>query len=224
MTHKPIILEWDGIIGAGKTFCVNAAKQLIEERTNMKVVIIEEPVSDWVNSGNLSRYYDDQNRWAYEFQTVAFVGRIRKCIEAYRKYGDNVDIYIMERSCISDRLFMSMLFENGTIDSLTMNNYEEWYALWTKLMPFRPNAILYVRTPISICMKRIEERGRESEKNITVEYQTSLQDKHDEVFMKGLEIDGEVIATHIVDISEKVSPELLDRLYNQLMSIISLHK
>ena len=45
---------------------------------------------------------------------------------------------------------------------------------------------IWLNTPLNVCMARINSRGRESESNITREYQESLWVKHNEWF-RGLE-------------------------------------
>lgn len=184
---KPLIVVVDGIIGAGKTSYLEVLEKDLAE-IGLKVVIVKEPVEKWETCGILQRFYDDPKRWAYHFQCKAFHDRVLENIQAYEQNGNTPDLYILERSCFTDNLFMEMLHESHTIDDLELQHYREWWKLWARIMPYLPDIFVYLKPDINTCMLRLYIRNRTEESNIPREYQIALEKKHDE-FFKGDFID-----------------------------------
>lgn len=181
----PKVIIVDGIISAGKSVYVN---MLYDELTKLgkKVAIVKEPVDKWKDCGILKRFYADPKRYGYHFQTKAFVDRITENIEMYEKYGQNIDIFICERSQFTDNIFMEMLHESGMVDDLEFQHYKEWWNLWTRIMPYQPNFFIYLTSSVDTAMDRYRRRNREGE-TLSEEYQMALKAKHDE-FFKGSHI------------------------------------
>jgi len=147
-----------------------------------KVTIVDEPVSKWESDKLLKKFYDDPDRYAYHFQTKAFLDRVRECQSQYRKHKDNTDVFILERSIFSDTIFMNTLYEMGMVDDMEMEHYKEWWDLWEEIMPFQPNMFIYLKPDLDVCMKRVIERSRNGEEGIKKEYQELLEKKHDKFF------------------------------------------
>jgi deoxyadenosine/deoxycytidine kinase len=184
----------DGIIAAGKSVFVEMLKENLVSPDRMTgtsypdydVIVVKEPVQKWKDSGLLQRFYADPKRWAYHFQTMAFHDRVMENVNAYRtkRVGRNT-IFILERSPYTDTLFMEMLHESNLVDDLEMKHYMDWWNLWDRLMPYRPNMFIYLRPDIDVCMTRLKERNREGESNVSKDYQLQLQKKHDDLLAKG---------------------------------------
>ena len=58
------IYSIDGLIGSGKSTLVKKLKETLNkiQISNKKIVFIEEPVKEWMESGLLKIYYEDPNR------------------------------------------------------------------------------------------------------------------------------------------------------------------
>lgn len=176
------VLVVEGIISAGKSTLINEV--LVPELSKtMRVKVIREPVDEWVRLGLLQRFYADKKRWAYTFQTKAFRDRIVECQKALDSLiAEPVDLFIMERSPLSDQIFMRTLFRDGDVDQLEMDMYLEWCNLWKQLMPFELDLFLYVRTDLDHCMQRLVTRSRDGEAGIPKAYQAELLEEHERVF------------------------------------------
>lgn len=178
---RPMIIVIDGIIGAGKSTYLEVLQQDLTA-LGLRIALVKEPVEKWKSSGILQRFYNDQKRWAYHFQAKAFHDRIVENIEMYEKYGNNVDIYILERSCFTDNLFMDMLYDGKIIDDLELQHYKEWWSLWVRIMPYKPDLFIYLKPDIDVCMQRLSSRNRPGEENIPKAYQEALEARHDQFF------------------------------------------
>jgi deoxyadenosine/deoxycytidine kinase len=185
--EKPVVVVVDGIISSGKTTYLSMLIKLLTRR-GWRVTLVKEPVEKWNEpspSGGPSLFQlfnKNPTRWGYHFQTKAFYDRVMENKEMFSKYGKTSDVFILERSCFTDGLFMSSLCDSKLVTDLEMRDYEDWCKMWAEVMPYEPDLFVYLRPPVEICMERLKERNRPGEENITKEYQISLQNKHDEFF------------------------------------------
>ncbi len=100
----------EGNIGAGKSTFVSLIKKELD------VHVVYEPHDQWQMVGGtenlLEKFYTDTARWAYTFQTYAFVSRVR-AQEQHRKEYPHMP-QVLERSVYSDRYcFAKNCFELG---------------------------------------------------------------------------------------------------------------
>ncbi|MCF7900505.1 deoxynucleoside kinase [Candidatus Babeliales bacterium] len=167
----------EGNIGAGKSTFL----KLIKDR--LPVQIVYEPHKKWqsVQGGDnlLDKFYQDTKRWAYTFQSYAFVTRI---LEQQQNAKENVyGIQVLERSVYSDRYcFAKNCFEMGTISPLEWNLYQEWFEwLVTNYAP-RPTGFIYLKTEPQVCFDRLTKRARHEESAIPLSYLESLHAKHED--------------------------------------------
>lgn len=173
--QKPcFVLE--GNIGAGKsTFLKILGKYL-----NAQLVF--EPHNDWQHVGGenlLDKFYTDAPRWAYTFQSYAFISRIKEQ-EKFAKIN-NFHFQILERSVYSDRYcFAKNCFELGLMTALEWQLYHEWFGWLVTTYTSQPTAFIYLRTDPEICFERIKFRGRQEEKDISLDYIQLLHRKHED--------------------------------------------
>ena len=96
-------------------------------------------------------------------------------------YRPDYDIYICERSIFSDKdIFVKMLAENGYFTELDLTMYNQWWDMWSKVMPFQPSAFIYLDTPLEECIRRIKMRARGNEVEIDPDYHAALEKTHRE--------------------------------------------
>lgn len=177
-----IVIAVEGILSVGKsTLLKNCLIPILIER-GWKVTLVDEPVEKWCKDDLLKRFYEDPKRYSYHFQTKAFHDRVRECQKQFKKYGNDTDVFLLERSVFSDTIFMKTLHHQGMVDEMEMRHYEEWWELWEEVMPFRPDLFIYLKPDLEVCMDRLRERSRDGEEGVSEEYQALLQSYHDEFF------------------------------------------
>lgn len=193
-SRPPIVLIVEGLIGAGKTTLIRDVL-LPELSKHHKVQVIREPVDAWVKSGLLQRFYGDKHRWSYTFQTKAFHDRIMEArnIMAERARlppAEQADVIVMERSPLSDKIFMRTLHDEGAVDDLEYTMYQDWCDLWSLVLPFQISLFLYIRTDLDQCMSRLQQRSRDGETGVSRDYQAHLLREHDREFHRPVLADG----------------------------------
>ena len=133
-------------------------------------------------------------------------------------------LFVCERSCLTDNLFMDLLYEDGEISDMEYEHYKEWCDLWKLLLPFEFDLFIYLRPSLEKCMKQVQERLRDGEEGVDKEYQRKLMIKHDEFFKKeGIKLYNRVIPVIILETDEnfKSDPEVQDKIIKQFIEYIN---
>ena len=174
----------DGLISAGKTTIINDVLVPRLAEKGLSITVVKEPIVKWQEDGIFDLYCEDPSRWSYHFQTKAFHDRVRSMQEQYKKHGNSTDVFLLERSHFSDSLFMHTLHKRKVITDLELKHYNEWWNLWTEVIPITPDVFIYLKPDINVVMERLKKRSRPGETTVDISYQLDLQDAH-EKFLGG---------------------------------------
>lgn len=167
----------EGNIGAGKSTFL----RLIQEQ--LPVQVVYEPLDQWqqvtADQNLLDHFYKDTKRWAYTFQSYAFITRIiqqqKKALETF------YPTQLLERSIYSDRYcFAKNCFEMGTMSPLEWALYQQWFDWLAAQCSIQPQGFIYLRTNPEVCFTRLKKRARTEEEVIPLSYLQSLHKKHEE--------------------------------------------
>lgn len=167
----------EGNIGAGKSTFL----QVVGEHLNAQLVF--EPCKAWQDVGGkgnlLNAFYRDGQRWAYTFQSYAFITRV---LEQEKKAQENKHAFqLLERSVYSDRYcFAKNAYEMGLMSSLEWGLYCEWFEWLVQNRLEQPAGFIYLRTDPEVCYERLGIRNRSEEKEVPLEYLKLLHGKHED--------------------------------------------
>jgi len=161
----------EGNIGSGKSTFL--------KKLSSEFKVVQEPVDEWSKMKNangkniLEEFYEDPQRNAYLFQSIAFRSRVKNITDL----DENV---IVERSIYTDRMvFADVCKEDGNISEIEWNDYIEWFDFIVKHIGFKPKGFIYLRTDPEKSYERINKRNRSGESNISLEYLRKLHQRHD---------------------------------------------
>lgn len=174
--QKLLIIE--GNIGAGKSTLL----RLLSNTFNLEVV--PEPTDKWqkVTGGQnlLELFYKETPRWAYTFQSNAFLTRIQAILD-HQKNSPEKEILLLERSIYCDRFcFAKNCFESGLMSPLEWHIYKEWFAWLSENHTPHPTGFIYMRTTPEVAFARLNKRNRHEETGVTLEYLKLLHKKHED--------------------------------------------
>jgi deoxyadenosine/deoxycytidine kinase len=179
------ILSIEGNIGGGKSTLLESLKRYYEN--DKTVLFVDEPVKEWEkikdDSGNtmLKKFYADQKKYAFPFQMMAYVSRLkmlRDIIKSVSSEPDKHFIIITERSLFTDKyVFAKMLFDQGQIEDVCYQIYLTWFDEFAKDFPIANT--VYVKTYPQICYDRIHLRAREGEEIIPLTYLKECHNYHE---------------------------------------------
>jgi deoxyadenosine/deoxycytidine kinase len=168
----------EATIGAGKT---TLCRKLREHFLGSSIIsIIEEPVQKWIDIGILQKFYDDQERWSYTFQSYTFLTRMEEIMSAEASLSD---INIVERSIFSDRkIFAESLHSSGKMTDTEWEMYCQWWN-WLSEECFRrigkPSGYIYLRVDPQVAYDRMNKRNRSEENGVPFDYLEQNVEKHD---------------------------------------------
>jgi len=175
------VITVDGNIAVGKTTWINLMETHLKSK-GLKVFVVKEPVDKWLEVGILQKFYKNKRKYAFSFQTFVVISRIQAIIEAWKEHGDNIDVYILERSCFTDAIFAQLNYERQDINEIEYRMYEQWRDFHSSLMPFEVGYRVYLHCTPEECYHRSLERSRDGEDKIPQEYLRDLARLHDNFF------------------------------------------
>jgi len=162
----------EGNVGTGKSTFLQKLKEV-------GLDVIFEPVDIWTSIRNdngktlLEEFYNDQKRYAYTFQSIAFRTRVQN-IE-----NSKVNT-VIERSIFTDRnVFAKTCYENGMMNEIEWNDYTSWFDWLAKTFNINPKGYIYLRASPDISYDRIKKRSRSGEETIPFDYLNELHNKHE---------------------------------------------
>lgn len=181
------IVSIEGNIGSGKSTLMKHLKDYY--KNNEHVIFLKEPVDEWEkikdNNGKtiLEKFYENQEKYSFSFQMMAYISRLnvlREALKSINPLSNTKYIIITERSLYTDKMvFAKMLYETGKMEDVNYQIYLTWFE--TFLEEFPVHKVIYVKTLPEICYQRITRRCREGEENIPLDYLTSCYKYHEDM-------------------------------------------
>ena len=132
-----------------------------------------------------------------------------------------VEIKLSERSIYTDYdIFGKMCYDNKNMSEIEKQIYDFWFKWLLKVSSetkykIEPDAFIYLKTSPEKSFERIQKRGREEEKEITLEYIQTLHDYH-ERFIEKLQannvpvliLDGDIDNENTTSVYEEYAYEI----------------
>lgn len=180
------IVSIEGNIGSGKSTLLEYLKKIWADKKNQnkKIIFLKEPVDEWEKIKDeqgitiLEKFYENQEKYSFPFQMMAYISRLKLLKEIIEKNNDC--IIITERSLYTDKMvFAKMLYDSKKIEHINYLIYLNWFD--TFISDFPLNSIIYVKAEPEICFSRITKRSRQGENNIPIDYLKQCDDYHEKM-------------------------------------------
>lgn len=158
----------DGVVGCGKT---TLAKK-ISERTGY---VVYEELQKQSTYKLLEKFYEDKNRWSFALQ-IHFLNERFKMIKDITNTEKKC---ILDRSIFGDRIFASMLNEDGF---MTDEEFETYDTLLNSMLEHcqMPSKLIYIDCNLETAIKRINKRNRKMELDTPISYWKRLNEKYND--------------------------------------------
>lgn len=176
-----VIISIEGNIGSGKSTLVSKMKERFETINGCNVIFLQEPVDIWESVCDkngvsiLTKFYDNQSKYAFSFQMMAYITRLKLLTDTINSAKHN-SIIICERSLWTDKnIFAKMLFDDGNIEDVNYIIYNKWFEHFSKDCEL--DGIIYLNVNTNICEERIIKRDRNGEK-IPIKYLEKCESYH----------------------------------------------
>jgi deoxyadenosine/deoxycytidine kinase len=186
-----IVIE--GNIGAGKSTIISKINN------DFRLPVFLEPVSEWML---LSDFYDNKKRFAFSFNVEVLL--------SFHNWKNNHFNAVYERSPTSCRnVFTEISYDSGHITQKELVLFDNLY----KLLSWKNDIIIYIRTDPKLCFERMKIRNRSCEKSVTLEYLNKVHQKHEDLMKLYKKND---IPVYIID-----GDNTLDIVYKDVIQTVS---
>ena len=123
----------------------------------------------------LEKFYNETDKYAFQFQMMAYISRLSILREAIK--NKNTKYIITERSIYTDaNVFAKMLYDDKKITLIEYTIYTKWFNEFILDVPI--TKIIYVKTDPEIAHNRVIIRNRTGE-NIPIDYLKRCHEYHE---------------------------------------------
>mgnify|MGYP006381954051 CR=1 FL=1 len=159
---------------------------------------------------NLDDFYNDMEKWSFNLQ-IYFLGSRFSQVKEIRESGENI---IQDRTIHEDaHIFASNLHDMGLLQTRDYENYLTVFNLMNSFVQ-APDLLIYLRASIPTLVKQIQQRGRDYESSISIEYLNRLNEKY-ESWVKSYD-EGKLLIIDVDDLDFVNNPEDLSYIYNKV--------
>jgi deoxyadenosine/deoxycytidine kinase len=124
----------------------------------------------------LPDFYQDMRTWSFHSQ-IYFLSRR---LGHHRQIIDRPGTVIQDRTVYEDaEIFARNLYLQGHMSERDWDSYWDLYQTVITILP-PPDLVIYLQASVPVLQERIQQRGRDYEQKIAVEYLTRLNDLYDE--------------------------------------------
>ena len=155
-----------GNIGAGKT----TLTELLAKHLNF------EPQYEAVeNNPYLEDFYNDMKRWSFNLQIYFLNSRFRHIVDLQERKIN----MIQDRTIYEDAyIFAENLYDMGLMSKRDFENYINIFqSIVHYIKP--PDLLIYLRASVPTLVKNIQNRGRDYESGIRLDYLSKLNEKYE---------------------------------------------
>lgn len=124
-------------------------------------------------------------RWAYTFQTCAFLSRMKAQHQSVGAEHPGSAVTVFERSVHSDRTcFAANCHASGVLGDMEYSVYCDFHSfLVTSLGGMKLDGVVYLRADPDTCMRRLKLRDRTEEAAVPLDYLEALGKRHEDWLM-----------------------------------------
>jgi len=155
-----------GNIGSGKT----TLTKLLSKHYNWECHFENVEENPYLND-----FYDDMQRWSFNLQIYYLNSRFTQ-LQEIKQSDKNI---IQDRTIYEDAfIFAPNLHSMGL---MTTRDFENYFSLFNLLESFiaAPDLLIYLRGSVSKLVEHIQQRGRDYEESIRLDYLKRLNERYE---------------------------------------------
>lgn len=192
-----------GVVGVGKS---TISKQLAKV---LKYKIMDEPVA---SNPYLDDFYQNPSQYAFKMQVFMLMARSKQL-----KAAESFKNVIFDRSILEDPIFVEVLRAQKNMDDRDYEVYLNFYnnVIISSLYfdpQIKPDLIVYLQANLENTLKRINSRGRESEKHVPHEYWNLLNQKYEQWYQKA----KNNFKFLVIDTNNLTANEIVEKIVNYI--------
>ena len=162
-SKRPKHIAVAGNIGAGKTTLTELLAKHYKWIPHFE---------DVEHNPYLMDFYEDMPRWSFQLQIYFLNSRLNQLIDI----RNGTETVIQDRTIYEDAyIFAPNLHEMGLMSKRDFDNYAKFFStLKTMVQP--PDLLIYLQASVPTLVGQIQNRGREYEENIRLDYLKRLNE------------------------------------------------
>lgn len=214
-----LIISIDGNIGSGKSTILNHLRERLDG--NRKYVFADEPVKEWSKIEHegitiLEKFYGNTEKYSFSFQMMAYITRLNMLKNAVKENPNS--IIITERCLYTDKyVFAKMLYDQKQINPYEYQIYNKWFDEFISDLP--EHKFFFIKSDPNKSKERINKRKRVGEDNISIDYLSSCEKYHLEMYNKHSQNTIKVIDIE----SYNLESENYNHLIDEIISLMDKH-
>ncbi|WP_461632171.1 deoxynucleoside kinase [Labilibaculum euxinus] len=158
----------------------------------------------------LNDFYDDMKRWSFALQIHFLNSRFNQVL-ALRKSGKDI---IQDRTIYEDAyIFAPNLESMSLMPRRDFDNYLSLFNIMSSLIQ-PPDLLIYLRSSIPTLVSHIQERGRNYEETIRLDYLKRLNERY-EAWISGY-ANGKLLIIDVDNINFLKNPKDLSEVINKI--------
>jgi deoxyadenosine/deoxycytidine kinase len=158
----------------------------------------------------LNDFYNDMQRWSFNLQIYFLNSRFKQVVDI-QKSGNTV---IQDRTIFEDaEIFAPNLHDMGLMSTRDFENYRSLYRLMVDLIK-APDLLIYLRASVPTLVNQIQQRGREYEASIRLDYLKMLNDRY-ELWISRY-TDSKLLVVNVDDLNFHTSNEDLSKIIDRI--------
>lgn len=185
-----------GNIGSGKT----SLTQLLAQRFNARAYYED------IDNPYIGDFYDDMNRWSFNFQIYFLASRIKQTKDMLAGEGN----VIQDRTIYEDaHIFAGNLHQMGLMSSRDFDTYMRIFDLTNGLVP-QPDLLIYLKASVPTLVSQILKRGRNYEMGIDIDYLERLNKRYNDWIENSYK--GKILTIDVDNNDFILNPSLIDEI------------
>ena len=148
----------------------------------------------------LEDYYKDIERWSYNLETYFLAQRFQDLVEIAK----SDDVIVQDRTILEGvHIFVA---NNKAMGNLSDRDFDTYMHLFNLMMSMvsEPDLLIYLKTSVPTLVAQIQNRGRDYEKGISIEYLSNLNDRYEQWIA---DYKGKVLIIEADDLDYEHRPE-----------------
>ncbi|MCO6494179.1 MAG: deoxynucleoside kinase [Bacteroidetes bacterium] len=190
-----------GNIGSGKT----SLAKLLAKHYNW-----DEQLEDLQDNPYITDFYEDMQRWSFNLQVYFLNARFNNI----KKIRSSSNTVIQDRTIYEDAfIFAPNLHAMGLMST---RDFETYISLFQSLnsMVQPPDLLIYLRASIPALVRQIQQRGREYEDSIRLDYLKRLNERY-EAWVSSYNL-GNIVIIDIDELDFINSPEATNQVISRI--------
>ncbi len=196
--HEKNYIAIEGVIGVGKT----SLAKIVAERLEARLVLEEAETNPF-----LEDFYKDRRGMAFQIQVYFLLSR-------YQQQKELVQRDMFFEKTVSDYIFQKdRIFANVNLDDREFTLYDRIATILEQEIA-KPDIVIYLQASPDVLMKRIQKRGRSSEKPMELSYLQTLNEAYNYFFFHYT--DAPVLIVNTTEIDLVNNPEYVTDLLKRV--------